>query len=163
MRALVPDFVDRRAGHCGVVKSRWLATVNTPSRMRTLSSRSGNNQLRTVACDPCRTSSIAPASCFTLRPDQVANGDPSRTPFLHGSNTPYSLAHAIFRELSERGVWHCTAGEPVTTAAVWSREIRRSRAPEQRARLGEAFMNDCVEALGLDPVLARRASLPPRY
>jgi hypothetical protein len=32
-------------------------------------------------------------------------------------------------------------------------EIRRGRTPEQRARLGEALMNACAEALGLDPVL----------
>ena len=31
----------------------------------------------------CRAS---PASCFTLRPDQVANGDRSRTPFQDRSN-----------------------------------------------------------------------------
>jgi hypothetical protein len=32
-------------------------------------------------------------------------------------------------------------------------EIGRGLRPEQRARLGEALMNACVEALGLDPVL----------
>jgi len=67
--------------------------------------------------------------------------------------TTADLVHVTFRELGEGSVWHCTAGEPVTPAAVLSCDIRRGRTPEQRARLGEALLNACVEALGLDPLL----------
>ncbi len=67
--------------------------------------------------------------------------------------TTADLVHVTFRELREGGVWHCTAGEPVTPAAVLTCDIRRGRTPEQRARLGEALLNACVEALGLDPLL----------
>jgi phenylpyruvate tautomerase PptA (4-oxalocrotonate tautomerase family) len=67
--------------------------------------------------------------------------------------TTPDLVHVTFRELREGGVWHCTAGEPVTPAAVLSCDIRGGRTPEQRARLGEALLNACVEALGLDPLL----------
>jgi hypothetical protein len=67
--------------------------------------------------------------------------------------TTADLVHVTFRQLGEGGVWHCTAGEPVTPAAVLSCDIRRGRPAEQRARLGEAFLNACVEALGLDPLL----------
>ncbi len=67
--------------------------------------------------------------------------------------TTADLVHVTFRELREGGVWHCTAGEPVTPAAVLTCDIRRGRTPEQRARLGGALLNACVEALGLDPLL----------
>lgn len=67
--------------------------------------------------------------------------------------TTADLVHVTFRELNEGGVWHCTTGEPVTPASVLSCEIRRGRPPEQRARLGEALLNACVETLGLDPLL----------
>jgi len=67
--------------------------------------------------------------------------------------TTADLVHVTFRELGEGGVWHCTAGEPVTPAAVLSCDIRRGRPAEQRARLGEVLLNACVEALGLDPLL----------
>jgi phenylpyruvate tautomerase PptA (4-oxalocrotonate tautomerase family) len=67
--------------------------------------------------------------------------------------TTPDLVHVTFRELGEGGVWRCTNAEPVTPAAVLSCDIRRGRTPEQRARLGEALFNACVEALGLDPVL----------
>ena len=67
--------------------------------------------------------------------------------------TTADLVHVTFRELGEGGVWHCTGGEPVTPAAVLSCDIRRGRPAEQRARLGEALLNACVEALGLDPFL----------
>jgi len=67
--------------------------------------------------------------------------------------TTADLVHVTFRELGEGGVWHCTGGDPITPAAVLSCEIRRGRTPEQRERLGEALMNACVEALGLDALL----------
>ena len=67
--------------------------------------------------------------------------------------TTADLVHVTFRELDEGAVWHCTAGEPVTPAAVLSCDIRRGRPAEQRARLGDALLNACVDALGLDPLL----------
>jgi phenylpyruvate tautomerase PptA (4-oxalocrotonate tautomerase family) len=66
--------------------------------------------------------------------------------------TTPDLVDVTFRELGEGGVWHCGEGTPVP-AAVLSCEIRRGRPPEQRARLAEALLDACVEALGLDPVL----------
>ena len=53
-----------------------------------------------------------------------------------------------FRELGEGGVWRCGAGEP-EPAAVLSCDIRRGRPPEQRAKLAQALIDACVEALRL--------------
>jgi phenylpyruvate tautomerase PptA (4-oxalocrotonate tautomerase family) len=53
-----------------------------------------------------------------------------------------------FRELGEGGVWCCTADEP-EPAALLSCDIRRGRPPEQRAELGQALIDVCVETLGL--------------
>ncbi len=65
--------------------------------------------------------------------------------------TTPDLVDVCFRELGEGGVWHCGEDAPVP-AAVLSCEVRRGRPPEQRARLGEALLGACAEALGLDPV-----------
>jgi phenylpyruvate tautomerase PptA (4-oxalocrotonate tautomerase family) len=55
-----------------------------------------------------------------------------------------------FRELEEGSLWRCGVGEP-TTAAVLMCDIRRGRPAEQRARLAEALVAACVEALVLPP------------
>jgi phenylpyruvate tautomerase PptA (4-oxalocrotonate tautomerase family) len=54
-----------------------------------------------------------------------------------------------FRELEEGSLWRCGGGEP--TPAVLMCDIRRGRPAEQRARLAEALVADCVEALALPP------------
>ena len=64
--------------------------------------------------------------------------------------TTPDLVHVTFRELGEGGVWRCGEHAAVPSA-VLSCEIRRGRPPEQRARLAEALINACVEALGIDP------------
>jgi len=66
--------------------------------------------------------------------------------------TSSDIVDVTFRELNEGGVWHCTADSPVP-AAVISCAIRRGRPPEQRARLADALVDACAEALDLDPVL----------
>ena len=58
------------------------------------------------------------------------------------------LVTVAFRELSEGGVWCCSAGEP-EPAALLSCDIRRGRPPEQRAELAQALIDACVETLGL--------------
>src|SRR5437016_4435413 len=58
------------------------------------------------------------------------------------------LVTVAFRELSEGGVWSCSAGEP-EPAALLSCDIRRGRPPEQRAELAQALIDACVETLGL--------------
>ena len=55
-----------------------------------------------------------------------------------------------FRELEEGSLWRCGVGEPVP-AAVLMCDIRRGRPAEQRARLAEALVAACVEALALLP------------
>ena len=55
-----------------------------------------------------------------------------------------------FRELEEGSLWRCGVGEP-TPAAVLMCDIRRGRPAEQRARLAEALVAACVEALALPP------------
>ena len=62
--------------------------------------------------------------------------------------TKPELVTVAFRELGEGGVWCCTAGEP-EPAALLSCDIRRGRPPEQRAELGQAPIDVCVETLGL--------------
>jgi phenylpyruvate tautomerase PptA (4-oxalocrotonate tautomerase family) len=62
--------------------------------------------------------------------------------------TKPELVTVAFRELGEGGVWCCTAGEP-EPAALLSCDIRRGRPPEQRAELGQALIDACVETLGL--------------
>lgn len=63
--------------------------------------------------------------------------------------TTPDLVDVSIREL-ENGVWHCGYQAP-TPGAVLMAEIRRGRPAEQRARLAEALMDVCVEALALDP------------
>jgi phenylpyruvate tautomerase PptA (4-oxalocrotonate tautomerase family) len=53
-----------------------------------------------------------------------------------------------FRELEEGSLWRCGVNEP-TPAAVIMCDIRRGRPAEQRARLAEALVAACVEALAL--------------
>jgi phenylpyruvate tautomerase PptA (4-oxalocrotonate tautomerase family) len=55
-----------------------------------------------------------------------------------------------FRELGEGSLWRCGTGEP-EPAALLMCDIRRGRPAEQRARLGEALVAACVEALALRP------------
>jgi phenylpyruvate tautomerase PptA (4-oxalocrotonate tautomerase family) len=63
--------------------------------------------------------------------------------------TTPDLVDVSIREL-EDGVWHCGYQEPVPGAVLMA-EIRRGRPAEQRARLAEALLDACVEALSLDP------------
>jgi len=55
-----------------------------------------------------------------------------------------------FRELGQGNLWRCGHGEP-EPAAVLMCDIRRGRPPGQRARLAEALVDACADALGLDP------------
>jgi phenylpyruvate tautomerase PptA (4-oxalocrotonate tautomerase family) len=63
--------------------------------------------------------------------------------------TTPDMVDVTLRELGEGGVWRC--GDNPTPAAVLSCDIRRGRSPEQRAKLAEAFVDACVEILGLVP------------
>src|ERR1700691_778884 len=65
--------------------------------------------------------------------------------------TTPDLVDVSIREL-EDGVWHCGYREPVPGAVLMA-EIRRGRPAEQRARLAEALMDACVEALAIDQTL----------
>ena len=66
--------------------------------------------------------------------------------------TTPDLVDVSIRELGEGGVWRCGADQPVPSA-VLTCAIRRGRPPEQRARLGEALHDACVDVLGLNPNL----------
>ena len=55
-----------------------------------------------------------------------------------------------FRELAEGSLWRCGVNGP-TPAAVIMCDVRRGRPPEQCARLAEALVAACVEALALSP------------
>jgi phenylpyruvate tautomerase PptA (4-oxalocrotonate tautomerase family) len=72
---------------------------------------------------------------------------------LYGAimQTTPDLVDVSFRELGEGNVWRCEAPEPVPSAVLIC-DIRAGRPPEQRARLGEALLKACVEALNLDPL-----------
>jgi phenylpyruvate tautomerase PptA (4-oxalocrotonate tautomerase family) len=72
---------------------------------------------------------------------------------LYGAimQTTPDLVDVSFRELGEGNVWRCEAGGPVPSAVLIC-DIRAGRPPEQRARLGQALTQACVEALGLDPL-----------
>jgi hypothetical protein len=72
---------------------------------------------------------------------------------LYGAimQTTPDLVDVSFRELGEGNVWRCESPAPVPSAVLIC-DIRAGRPPEQRARLGEALMNACVEALSLDPL-----------
>ena len=61
--------------------------------------------------------------------------------------TPNKVAIA-FRELETGSLWRCGAGEPTPTAVIMC-DIRRGRPAEQRARLAEALVAACAEALAL--------------
>jgi phenylpyruvate tautomerase PptA (4-oxalocrotonate tautomerase family) len=65
--------------------------------------------------------------------------------------TTPDLVDVSFRELGEGNVWRCESPVPVPSAVLIC-DIRAGRPPEQRARLGEALHNACVEALDLDPL-----------
>jgi hypothetical protein len=65
--------------------------------------------------------------------------------------TTPDLVDVSFRELGEGNVWRCDVGGPVPSAVLIC-DIRAGRPSEQRARLGEALMKACVEALDLDPL-----------
>lgn len=64
--------------------------------------------------------------------------------------TTPDLVDVSVREL-EDGVWHCGYQAPVPGAVLMA-EIRRGRPAEQRARLAEALMDACAEALAIDPI-----------
>jgi len=68
--------------------------------------------------------------------------------FAHIMQTTPGKVTVAFRELAEGGVWHCGDGEP-QAAAMLTCDIRRGRPPEQRAKLAQAFIDACVEELGL--------------
>lgn len=72
---------------------------------------------------------------------------------LYGAimQTTPDLVDVSFRELGEGNVWRCEPPEPVPSAVLIC-DIRAGRPPEQRALLGEALHNACVEALSLDPL-----------
>jgi phenylpyruvate tautomerase PptA (4-oxalocrotonate tautomerase family) len=72
---------------------------------------------------------------------------------LYGAimETTPDLVDVSFRELGEGNVWRCDLGGPVPSAVLIC-DVRAGRPPEQRARLGEALLNACVEALNLDPL-----------
>jgi phenylpyruvate tautomerase PptA (4-oxalocrotonate tautomerase family) len=72
---------------------------------------------------------------------------------LYGAimQTTPDLVDVSFRELGEGNVWRCVSPAPAPSAVLIC-DIRAGRPPEQRARLGEALLNACVEALGLDPL-----------
>ena len=53
-----------------------------------------------------------------------------------------------FRELAEDSLWRCGSGQP-QPAAVLLCDVRRGRPAEQRARLAQALVDACVQALGL--------------
>lgn len=65
--------------------------------------------------------------------------------------TTPDLVDVSFRELGAGNVWRCESPLPVPSAVLIC-DIRAGRPPEQRARLGEALLNACVDALGLDPL-----------
>jgi phenylpyruvate tautomerase PptA (4-oxalocrotonate tautomerase family) len=52
------------------------------------------------------------------------------------------------REVGEGGVWRCSDDAPYPAALLMC-DIRRGRSAEQRAELGQALINACVEILGL--------------
>jgi phenylpyruvate tautomerase PptA (4-oxalocrotonate tautomerase family) len=62
--------------------------------------------------------------------------------------TTPDLVDVGFRELGEGNVWRCGEGEPEPTAMMLL-DIRRGRPPEQRARLAQALIDACVEALAI--------------
>jgi phenylpyruvate tautomerase PptA (4-oxalocrotonate tautomerase family) len=64
--------------------------------------------------------------------------------------TPGNVTVA-FRELGEGSLWRCGDNAPVPAAAITC-DIRRGRPAEQRARLAEALVAACVEALELSDV-----------
>jgi phenylpyruvate tautomerase PptA (4-oxalocrotonate tautomerase family) len=72
---------------------------------------------------------------------------------LYGAimQTTPDLVDVSFRELGDGNVWRCEAPEPVPSAVLIC-DIRAGRPPEQRARLAEALLKACVEALNLDPL-----------
>jgi phenylpyruvate tautomerase PptA (4-oxalocrotonate tautomerase family) len=71
--------------------------------------------------------------------------------FAEIMQTTPDLVDVTIRELGEGALWRCGDGEP-QPAAVLTCDIRRGRLPEQRARLADALVDACVEALGLDPL-----------
>jgi phenylpyruvate tautomerase PptA (4-oxalocrotonate tautomerase family) len=71
--------------------------------------------------------------------------------FAEIMQTTPDLVDVTFRELGAGGLWRCGEDEP-QPAAVLTCDIRRGRPPEQRARLADALVDACVEALGLDPL-----------
>ena len=62
--------------------------------------------------------------------------------------TSASRVRVGFRELAEASLWHCTEGEP-RPGVVLACDIRRGRAPEQRAALAEELIGACREVLEL--------------
>jgi phenylpyruvate tautomerase PptA (4-oxalocrotonate tautomerase family) len=65
--------------------------------------------------------------------------------------TSAELVDVTIRELGEGNVWRCGDDGP-RPSAVMSCEVRRGRAPEQRAALGEGLFQIAGELLGIDPL-----------
>ena len=63
-----------------------------------------------------------------------------------------SMVNVGFRELGERNLYRCGLGEP-RPAAVIHCDIRVGRPPEQRLAFAKRLVDECVEALGLQPEL----------
>ena len=62
--------------------------------------------------------------------------------------TKPNIVSVTIRELPEGSMWHCGDDEPEPGALLMC-DIRRGRPPEQRAELGKALVEVCVEVLGL--------------
>jgi phenylpyruvate tautomerase PptA (4-oxalocrotonate tautomerase family) len=65
--------------------------------------------------------------------------------------TSPELVDVSFRELGEGNLWRCEPAGPVPSAVIQC-DIRAGRSPQLRARLGEALIDACVDALNLDPL-----------
>lgn len=70
--------------------------------------------------------------------------------YAHVMQSAPNKVTVAFRELEEGSLWRCGVGEPIP-AAVLMCDIRRGRPAEQRARLAEALVAACIEALALPP------------
>ncbi|MDO8300553.1 tautomerase family protein [Lacisediminimonas sp.] len=68
--------------------------------------------------------------------------------FARVMETKPNIVSVTIRELPEGSMWHCGEGEPEPGALLMC-DIRRGRPPEQRAELGKALVEVCVEVLGL--------------
>ena len=63
--------------------------------------------------------------------------------------TSVSQVTVIIRETEPGSIWRCRSGGAPELAAYMKCDIRRGRTREQRARLAEALVDECVTRLGL--------------